>query len=166
MTKLSASLAASVFVLTAWGLPRAAEPPITGQSPQAAADAPGAHLRKLFETLRERRPRSNESYGDVMLRHIDELGLSDEQIGKIVRIRQNNQQKAKEIAKKFRETQKSALRFLLNPATDEAAIRKAAKDHSVAFDALVDTAMRSRTAINAVLTPEQLNRLKSLRDEP
>lgn len=101
-----------------------------------------------------------------MLRHIDDLKLSDEQIGKIVRIQQSDQQKIKEIGKRIREAQKSAYRLFLNPASDEAAIRKAAKDHAAAFDTLVNTAMNSRAAINAVLTPEQLNQLKSLGLEP
>jgi len=166
MKKLSASLTALVFVLTAWGSAKAAEPPSTEDLPQTMDSAHGSKLHRLLESLHERGPRAHESYGDVMLRHIDELKLSDEQIGKIVRIHQNNQQKIKEIGKRLRETQKSAYRLFLNPASDEAAVRKAAKDHAAAFDTLVDTAMNSRAAINAVLTPEQLNQLKSLGAEP
>lgn len=108
----------------------------------------------------------HESYGDVVLRHMDDLKLSDEQIGKIARIHQNNQQKIRDIGKKLRETRTSAYRLFLNPASDEAAIRNAAKDHTAAFDALVETALKSRAAIDAVLTQEQLNRLKSLKAEP
>jgi Spy/CpxP family protein refolding chaperone len=166
MKKLSALLTASVFVLTTWELPGAAEPPATEDLPQAPDRAHGSKLRKLLQSLHERGPRAHESYGDVMLRHIDDLKLSDEQIGKIVRIQQSDQQKIKEIGKRIREAQKSAYRLFLNPASDEAAIRKAAKDHAAAFDTLVNTAMNSRAAINAVLTPEQLNQLKSLGLEP
>ncbi|WP_168175371.1 Spy/CpxP family protein refolding chaperone [Methylocaldum sp. 14B] len=166
MKKLSALLTASVFALTAWGLPAAAKTPATESQPRAMDSAHGVKLRKLLESLQEGGLRAHESYENVMLRHVNELKLSDEQIGKIVRIHQDNQQKIKEIGKKLRETQRSAYRLFLNPASDEAAIRIAAKNHSAAFDALVNTALSSRAAINAVLTPEQLNQLKSLGAEP
>lgn len=166
MKKLFAFLTASIFLLTAPDLATAAATQAPESQPQTVDSVHRNKLRKLLEILQEGGTRAHESYGDVMLRHIIELKLSDDQIGKIVRIHQDNQQKIKEIAKKLRETQRSTYKLFLNPASDEAAIRNAAKHHTAIFDTLVDTALSSRAAINAVLTPEQLNRLKTLKAEP
>jgi len=54
----------------------------------------------------------------------------------------------------------------LNPASDEAGIRKAAKEHSTAFEQLLETNLKARSEINAVLTPEQLKTLQSQKIEP
>ena len=46
----------------------------------------------------------------------------------------------------------------LNPEADEASIRKEAKEHAAV--------LKDRAAVNAVLTPEQLKPLKSLKSAP
>jgi Spy/CpxP family protein refolding chaperone len=164
MNTLSALLMITVFALTPWGLAdtaRAAEPSTAEPQPPATDGEHGGKIRRFFERLKDEGPHKRESYGDVVLRHADALKLSDEQVGKIARIHQNNQEKIGEIGKKLRATRKSAYHLFLNPASDEAAIRKAAKEHTAAFDELVETALKSRAAINAALTPEQLNQLKS-----
>ena len=125
------------------------------------ADTPGGPA----EALQEGGP-NRESYGDVVLRHMDVLKLSDEQIGRILRIHEENQRKIKELGRKLRELRKFAYELFLNPASDEPAIRKVGKDHNAAFDELVDTALKSRAAINAVLSPEQLSQLKSRKPSP
>jgi Spy/CpxP family protein refolding chaperone len=164
MNKLSTLLMASVLALPSWGQAQVAEPP--GRSPQATDGVHGGQMLKLLNLLRKEGPRRHESYGDVVLRHIDDLKLGDEQIGRIARIHHANQQKMEDIGQRLHETQKSAHALFLTPSSDEAAIRKTAKDHTAAFDELVDTALKSRAAINAVLTPEQLNQLKSFKAEP
>lgn len=166
MNKLFAFLTASIFLLTARGPATATASQAAESQLQTTNSVQHNKLRKLFESLHEGGTRAHRSYGDVILRHIDELKLSDDQIGKIVRIHQDNQQKIKEIAKKLRETQRSAYQLFLNPASDETEIRNAAKFHTEIFDTLVDTALNSRAAINAVLTPEQLNQLKTLKAGP
>lgn len=126
----------------------------------------GGKMHKFREMLQEEGMRKREGYGEVVLRHTDELKLSDEQIGKIVRIHQANQRKIGEIGAKLHAARRTAYSLFLNPANDEAAIRNAAREHAAAFDELVDTALKSRAAIHAVLTPEQLNQLKSFKTEP
>ena len=46
----------------------------------------------------------------------------------------------------------------MNPEADEASIRKEAKEHAAV--------LKDRAAVNAVLTPEQLKPLKSLKSAP
>lgn len=162
MKKLFASLAASVLVIATSALPAAAQTPTSESLPQAPFGAQGTKLRKHLESLQEGATRAYESYGDAMLRHIDELSLSNEQIGQIKRIHQSNQQEIKELGKRLRESQRSLYRLYLNPANDGDAIRTAASDHVAIFDILVDTALRARAEINAVLTPGQFKQVKAL----
>lgn len=162
MKKLSPSLAASALVMVMGTLPAAAQTPTSESLPQAPSDLQGTKLRKHLESLQEGATRAYESYGDAMLSHIDELSLSNEQIGQIKRIHQSNQQEIKELGKRLRDSQRSLYRLYLNPANDGDAIRTAAIDHVAIFDILVDTALRARAEINAVLTPEQFKQLKAL----
>jgi len=55
---------------------------------------------------------------------------------------------------------------LLNPASDEAAIRKTAKEHTNLFNEVVETALKSRNEVNAVLTPDQLKQLQTKKVAP
>lgn len=100
---------------------------------------------------------SRESYGDVVLRRVGDLALSDEQIGRITRIHLENQRKIRDIGWRLREARDSAYALFLAPSSSEAAIRQAARSHTAASDELVATALESRAAIDAVLTTEQGN---------
>jgi len=115
--------------------------------------------------MREQAEGDHKGYSEVVLQHTQELKLTDEQIGKITRIHQESQQKVAAIAIRVKESMKAAHSLFLNPSADEAAIRKAAQEHSTAFNELVETTLKARNAINAVLTPEQLQKLKSLKSE-
>ncbi len=115
----------------------------------------------LEQILAEERHR-HESYGDVILRHEAELQLTDEQIGRIWRLHQANQQRIQAIAAKLQDATDWAHALFLDPTKDEASIRQAARSHGVAFDELVNTALRTRQDIHAVLTPAQQAKLPTL----
>lgn len=169
MYKIPALLIASLFALLSWGMSApavAAEPSETAGQLSGMDSGHGGKLHRILETFHGKGPRNSESYGDVVLRHINELKLSDEQVGKIARIHRENQIKVEGIARKLRESRRTAYELFLKPASDESVIRKAAKDHTAAFDELVDTALKSRAAMNDVLTTDQLNQLKSFKVEP
>jgi len=134
-----------------------------GQSQEMGGMRGGGMHEMMMEHMQEMHGARHKSYAQVVLEHTDELKLSDEQIGKITRIHQETQRKVDEINKKLHETMRKAHETFLNPASDEEAIRKAAKEHAAAFDELVDTTLKARNAINAILTPEQLQKLKSLK---
>jgi periplasmic protein CpxP/Spy len=126
----------------------------------------GMHAKMMRHMMREQGEGDHKGYAEIVLQHIQELKLTDDQIGKITRIHQENQQKVADIGKRVKESMKAAHDAFLNPASDEAAIRKAGQEHMAAFNELVETALKSRNAINADLTPEQLQKLKSLKSEP
>lgn len=109
------------------------------------------------------RYKAHEGYADRVLMQADKLKLSDEQMGKIIRIHMQSRQKLHDLFGKLRDTMKSAYDAFLDPSSDEAAIRKDAMEHTKIFDQMVDTALKDREAVNKVLTPDQLNQLKSLK---
>ncbi len=156
-TQLLALLASLMLVFSA--------APATGE-PQAAGDADGAGnpgLQGWMERLIEEGIRDHQSYGDVLLQHAEELRLTDDQMGRIYRLHQANQQRIQGINKKLHDATRWAHRMFLDPAKDEAAIRQAARAHTAAFDELLETALKTRRDINAVLTAEQQARLSSLK---
>lgn len=131
---------------------------------EAREGAMGFH--KWMERMVEDSERRHESYGDVILRHADELRLTDEQMGKIYRIHQANKHRIKGISQKVNDATAWAHEIFLDPSKDEAAIRQAAKAHSAAFEELLDTALRTRKDINAVLNADQLAKLPALKSAP
>ncbi len=126
----------------------------------------GMGFHKWMERMVEDSELRHESYGDVILRHGDELRLTDEQIGKIYRIHQANQHRIKGISQKVNDATAWAHEIFLDPSKDEAAIRQAAKAHSAAFDELLDTALKTRKDINAVLNADQLAKLPAIKSTP
>ncbi|MFN5744545.1 MAG: Spy/CpxP family protein refolding chaperone [Methylococcaceae bacterium] len=108
----------------------------------------------------------HESYGDMVLRQIDVLQLTDEQIGRIFRLHQANQHNIMAIARRLREATQWAHAMYLSPARDEAAIRQASRAHTAAFEELVETALKSRLAITTVLNTEQKARLLAIKPAP
>lgn len=158
---LAACLASTLVV----ALPARSEP---GEAPSGGVHA--GRLRDLvmqkIGNAREREKSARKGYAEIVLEHANALKLSDEQLGKVTRIHQDSQQTIEALTKKVRQTMKATHQTFLDPAADEAAIRRAAKEHVGAFDELVDTALKSRNAINAVLAPEQRAKLKTLQAEP
>lgn len=141
-----------------------------GQAPAGAGMQHGGGMHEMMQQhmqgMREHGGKERKGYADVVLQYGGELKLTDEQIGKITRIHMENQKKVDELGPKLHETLKAAHEVYLNPASDEAAIRKAAKEHSVAFEEFLEVTLKSRNAINAVLTPEQLKQLQSKKTTP
>ncbi len=123
-------------------------------------------MMQHMQMMREHGGKEHKGYADVVLQYADELKLSDDQIGKITRIHLANQKKMMELGPKLHETIKAAHEAYLNPASDEAAIRKAAKEHTVVFDELVETGLKTRKEIDAVLTPDQLKQLQAKKSAP
>ncbi len=141
-----------------------------GIQPQqdGGGQAGGMHdmMMQHMQAMREHGRKEQKSYADIVLQFADDLKLSDEQIGKITRIHQAAQKNMEELGPKMHESLKATHEVFLNPASDEAAIRKTAKEHTSLFNELVETAMKSRNEINAVLTPDQLKQLQTKKLAP
>jgi Spy/CpxP family protein refolding chaperone len=134
-----------------------------------AAEMAGGQAVRPVETAECSRldgAENRESYGDVVLRQAEALKLTDEQIGRIFRIHQDNQRKVADLARGLRESRDSAYGLFLNPGADELAVRKVARDHTATFEALVETALKSRADIDAILTPDQRGQFKTSTGAP
>ena len=123
-------------------------------------------MMQHMQAMREQARKEHKGYADIVLQYTNELKLNDEQIGKITRIHQESQKKIEELGPKLHESLKATHEVFLNPASDEAAIRKSAKEHTKIFEELIETGLKSRNEINAVLTPEQLKQLQTKKVTP
>ena len=65
--------------------------------------------------------------------------------------------------KKMHHSMVEAYKGLMNPATEEDAIRAAAKKHNEILNKLVENALEERSEVNNVLTEEQKNKLISMK---
>ena len=110
--------------------------------------------------------RLHESYGDIVLRRLEGLGLSDEQAGKILKIHEANQSRIQKLDQQLHAATRAAHALFLNPAADVAAIRRTADEHTSAFNELVETALSTRETINTILTAEQRQKLTGMSAKP
>ncbi|ADJ28807.1 Spy/CpxP family protein refolding chaperone [Nitrosococcus watsonii] len=105
----------------------------------------------------------HSGYAHGVLFKAEELNLSDEQLGTIMRSHLEHQKAQKALMKKMHHSMVEAHKGLMNPATEEDAIRAAAKKHNEIFNKLVDNALEERSEVNNVLTEEQKNKLISMK---
>jgi hypothetical protein len=90
------------------------------------------------------------SYAHAVLAHAEDLKLSDEQMGKIVRIELTHRKEHQAIMERMHKSMHAAHRGLMDPAADLAGIRKASKDHSQAHEDMVKDKIKAREEIHAV----------------
>ena len=150
--------------------PHAAHAAAQGMQPQQGggghAGGMGEMMMQHMQAMREHGRKEQKGYADIVLQYANDLKLSDEQIGKITRIHQAAQKSMEELGPKMHDSLKATHEVFLNPASDEAAIRKTAKEHTSLFNELVETALKSRNEINAVLTTDQLKQLQAKKVTP
>jgi Spy/CpxP family protein refolding chaperone len=106
-----------------------------------------------------------QGYIHTVLGHTEALKLSDEQLGKIVRIKMQHQKAHQDLMERLHKSMMSTREGLMDPSAEEAGIRKAGKELAEAFEAMIEDAVKERNEINAVLTSEQRDRLKSMGKE-
>ena len=104
-----------------------------------------------------------KSYGEVVLEQAEVLDLTDEQLGKIMRIQMTNKKPRKELLDQPHKSMKKALKALRDPAADVAMIRKAGRAHTDDFDALIEAELKVRKQIDDMLTLKQRKKLKTIK---
>ena len=102
------------------------------------------------------------SYANLIATHADELNLSDAQLGRFVRLHQKNSQERKQFKKKIHQGMKSLHHAGMKPSTDDATLRKLGNEHVEAFNAMLEQHIKSRNVVNAILTAEQREQLKTM----
>jgi Spy/CpxP family protein refolding chaperone len=132
----------------------------------------GDQMPKMMERMQKRMRGMHggmmhrmKGYAHTVLMHAEALKLSDEQLGKIVRIKMRHQKAHQDLMERLHKSMMSAREGMMDPSAEEAGIRKASKEHAEAFKAMIEDAIKERNEVNAVLTPEQRDQLKSLKKE-
>ena len=132
----------------------------------------GDQMPKVMERMQKRKRGMHggmmhrmKDYAHTVLMHAEALKLSDEQLGKIVRIKMRHQKAHQDLMERLHKSMMSAREGMMDPSAEEAGIRKAGKEHAEAFEAMIEDAVKERNEVNAVLTPEQRDQLKSLKKE-
>ncbi len=103
------------------------------------------------------------SYAQLIASQADALALTDEQLGKITRI---HAKEAAEFGKAKHQAHESMHDFMeasMKPATDDETIRKFGKNHNDTFSRMIEMRINERKAVHAALTPEQTNKLRTLK---
>lgn len=103
------------------------------------------------------------SYAHLIASHADTLKLSDAQLGRIVRLQLKHTQEHQQSKQKPHESMMEFHQASMKPGTDDAALRKLAKDHAEAFNAMIEQHIKDRNAVNAILSADQRNQLKTLK---
>ena len=80
----------------------------------------------------------------MVLEQAETLNLTDEQLGKIMRIQMTNKKARKELLAQPHKSMKKALKALRDPAENVASIRIAGRAHTDDFDALVEAEIATR----------------------
>lgn len=104
-----------------------------------------------------------KSYSTIVLEQAEVLNLTDEQLGKIMRIQMNHKKARKELLGNPRKSMTKALKELRNPGATVDSIRKANRAHTDDFDALVEAEIIIRKNIDATLTLEQRKKLQAIK---
>ncbi len=108
----------------------------------------------------------HHSYAHNVAKQAEVLDLSDEQLGKIVRIHLKADPEAHDrLKKKMKESMKAFRKAVAQPSVDEAALRKLGQDFVDSFNEMVAHHVEERKAVLSVLTPEQIEKLKEIKSE-
>ncbi|SFU50869.1 LTXXQ motif family protein [Nitrosomonas eutropha] len=108
----------------------------------------------------------HHSYAHNIAGQAEALDLSDEQLGKIVRIHLKEDPKVHDhLKKKMKESMKAFRKAVAQPAVDEETLRTLGQDHVNSFNEMVAYHIEERKAIRSILTPEQIKKLKDVKTE-
>lgn len=135
-----------------------------GEQNQGHAGHSGGHKHKHGGSKHGGHKHGHQhSHAHNIILHAEVLDLSDEQIGKIVRLHLKDTQEHDRIKQKMREGMKAFRKAIVQPATDDATLRKLGQAHIDDFNTMIKHHLEERKAVNEILTPEQFEKLKTLK---
>ncbi|MDV6345065.1 Spy/CpxP family protein refolding chaperone [Nitrosomonas sp. Is37] len=102
------------------------------------------------------------SYPHMIAFHADALQLSDEQLGKIARLHIQGTKEHEKIKEKIYESYQAFRKAKMQPSTEDETLRKLGKEYANAFSEMVEYHIKERKAVHNILTPEQMNKLKTM----
>jgi len=107
--------------------------------------------------------KSGHDYAHMVLSHTGALKLSDEQLGKIVRLHLKNEKEHEQLKEKLKESMQNFKKESMKPGSSDAHLNKLGKDHTDAFNAMVEYHIKERQAIHSVLSEDQKKQLHAMK---
>ena len=107
--------------------------------------------------------KGGHDYAHMVMSHTDALKLSDEQLGKIVRLHLKNEKEHEQLKEKLKESMQTFKKDSMKPGTSDAQLHKLGKDHTDAFNAMVEYHIKERQAIHSVLSEDQKKQLNAMK---
>lgn len=107
----------------------------------------------------------DHSYAQLVASQADALQLTDEQLDKILRLQMKDKEAHKRMKERIHKHHQAFEEASMQPATDDATIRRLGERYVSAHHTMVERYLADREAVHAILTPEQRNKLKTLKIE-
>jgi len=98
-------------------------------------------------------------YAHMIIFHADKLKLSNEQLGKLVRLHLKHEEAHKKIKEKLKDSMHAFKKAKMDPSSTDEQLSSLGNDHANAFSAMVEHHIQERRAIHSVLSAEQKNQL-------
>ena len=109
--------------------------------------------------------KSAHDYAHVIISHTAVLKLTDEQLGKIVRLHLKNKDAHEKLKHRLKEGMQAFQQENMNPGASDEQLRKLGKNHINDFNAMIEHHIKERQAIQAVLSDQQKALLKSIKTD-
>lgn len=107
----------------------------------------------------------DHNYAQLVASQADALQLTDEQLDKILRLQMKDKEAHKRMKERIHKHHQAFEEASMQPATDDATIRRLGERYVSAHHTMVERYLADREAVHAILTPEQKNKLKTLKIE-
>ncbi|MBK7353975.1 MAG: Spy/CpxP family protein refolding chaperone [Nitrosomonas sp.] len=102
-------------------------------------------------------------YAHRIIFHADKLKLTDEQLGKLVRLHLKYEKEHRKIKEKLKDSMHAFKKAKMDPSSTDEQLLSLGKDHANAFNAMVEHHIQERRAIHSILSTEQKGQLNMIK---
>ena len=102
-------------------------------------------------------------YAHMIIFHADELKLTNDQLGRLVRLHLKHEKEHKKIKEKLKESMHDFMKAKMDPSSTDEQLLSLGKDHANAFNAMVEHHILERRAIHSVLSADQRSQLNMIK---
>ncbi len=102
-------------------------------------------------------------YAHMIIFHANELKLTNEQLGRLVRLHLKHEAEHNKIKDKLKESMHAFKKAKMDPSSTDEQLLSLGKDHANAFNAMVEHHIQERRAIHNVLSADQKSQLNTIK---
>lgn len=102
-------------------------------------------------------------YAHMIIFHADALKLTNDQLGRLVRLHLKHEKEHKKIKEKLKESMHAFKKAKMDPSSTDEQLASLGKDHANAFNAMVEHHIQERQAIHNVLSADQRSQLITIK---